>query len=165
MLIKHLPAAALLAAFAVTAPPSALANDNNDLRDFVRWRGCGDSPLSELTRTLDVIGLTKDQRLICFNEKRPGWARNIGHVSGLHTDTALVGIDFRVQDGKLYGVGNNGGVYLLDTEQRRRDAGQPAHRRRSTARRSASTSTRRPTGCASSATPGRTCATTSTPAA
>ena len=116
MLIKHLPAAALLAAFAVTAPPSALANDDNDLRDFVRWRGCGDSPLSELTRTLDVIGLTKDQRLICFNEKRPGWARNIGHVSGLHTDTALVGIDFRVQDGKLYGVGNNGGVYLLDTD-------------------------------------------------
>ena len=164
MLIKHLPAAALLAAFAVTAPPSALANDDNDLRDFARWRGCGDSPLSELTRTLDVIGLTKDQRLICFNEKRPGWTRNIGHVSGLHTDTALVGIDFRVQDGKLYGVGNNGGVYMLDTDQpaRRWSIGSPC---RSTAHRSASTSTRRPTGCASSATPGRTCGTTSTPAA
>ena len=30
-------------------------------------------------------------------------------------DTALVGIDFRVQDGQLYGVGNGGGIYTLDT--------------------------------------------------
>jgi hypothetical protein len=30
-------------------------------------------------------------------------------------DTTLVGIDFRVQDGKLYGVGNGGGVYTIDT--------------------------------------------------
>jgi hypothetical protein len=30
-------------------------------------------------------------------------------------DTALIGIDFRVQDGLLYGVGNAGGVYTLDT--------------------------------------------------
>jgi hypothetical protein len=29
-------------------------------------------------------------------------------------DTALIGIDFRVQDGKLYGVGNAGGVYTID---------------------------------------------------
>lgn len=27
----------------------------------------------------------------------------------------LVGIDFRVQDGKLYGVGNGGGIYTIDT--------------------------------------------------
>jgi Domain of unknown function (DUF4394) len=37
-------------------------------------------------------------------------------VSGLGgVDTALIGIDFRVQDGKLYGVGNGGGVYTIDT--------------------------------------------------
>jgi hypothetical protein len=37
-------------------------------------------------------------------------------VSGLQDpDTSLVGIDFRVQDGKLYGVGNGGGVYTIDT--------------------------------------------------
>jgi hypothetical protein len=36
-------------------------------------------------------------------------------VTGLSgTDTALVGIDFRVQDEKLYGVGNGGGVYTID---------------------------------------------------
>ena len=32
------------------------------------------------------------------------------------TDTALIGIDFRVQGGKLYGVGNGGGVYTMDPE-------------------------------------------------
>ena len=64
---------------------------------------------------MQVVALTADQRLVCFNERKPGKARAIGHVSGLFTDTALVGIDFRVQDGLLYGVGNAGGVYKLDT--------------------------------------------------
>lgn len=62
---------------------------------------------------LQVIGLTVDQRLICFGENRPSRASTIGTVSGLTQDTALIGIDFRVQDGKLYGVGNAGGVYTL----------------------------------------------------
>ena len=36
-------------------------------------------------------------------------------MTGLQTpDTALVGIDFRVQDGQLYGVGNGGGVYRIN---------------------------------------------------
>ena len=30
------------------------------------------------------------------------------------SDTALVGIDFRVQNGQLYGVGNGGGIYTID---------------------------------------------------
>lgn len=37
-------------------------------------------------------------------------------VTGLDTDTALIGIDYRVQDGKLYGVGNSGGIYTIDTK-------------------------------------------------
>ncbi len=42
---------------------------------------------------------------------------NIGDVAGLSGgDTALVGIDFRAQDGQLYGVGDAGGVYTLDTD-------------------------------------------------
>jgi hypothetical protein len=63
-----------------------------------------------------VIGLTDDGRLVSFREDSPRKARDIGSVNGLSgTDTALVGIDFRVQDGKLYGVGNGGGVYTIDT--------------------------------------------------
>jgi hypothetical protein len=64
---------------------------------------------------LEVIGLTSDQRLVSFRACKPGRVRELGPVSGLGGgDTALVGIDYRVQDGLLYGVGNGGGVYTLD---------------------------------------------------
>ncbi len=65
--------------------------------------------------SLQVVGLTDDQRLICFNERNPGDARDLGFVSGLMGDVKLVGIDFRVQDKKMYGVGDRGGVYVIDT--------------------------------------------------
>lgn len=80
-------------------------------------RGCASGSSSDWQRseTLQVVGLTADNRLICFNERNPGDARDIGYVSGLMGDTRLVGIDFRVQDGQLYGVGNAGGIYRLDT--------------------------------------------------
>lgn len=67
-------------------------------------------------RPLKVVGLTSDQRLVCFFENSPERAFKLGTVSGLiGGDTALVGIDYRVQDGQLYGVGNAGGVYMLNT--------------------------------------------------
>jgi Domain of unknown function (DUF4394) len=63
-----------------------------------------------------VIGLTDDGRLVSFRADSPRKVRDIGAVTGLAgNDTELVGIDFRVQDGKLYGVGNGGGVYTIDT--------------------------------------------------
>ena len=65
--------------------------------------------------SLQVVGLTDDQRLICFNERSPGDARDLGPVTGLVGDQKLIGIDFRVQNKILYGVGNAGGVYTLDT--------------------------------------------------
>ena len=62
-----------------------------------------------------VIGVTDDGRLVQFRANSPRRTRDIGYVQGLTgNDTALVGIDFRVQDGKLYGVGNGGGVYTID---------------------------------------------------
>jgi hypothetical protein len=65
---------------------------------------------------LRVIGLTDDGRLVSFKTRSPKRTRDIGYVTGLSgSDTALVGIDFRVQDGRLYGVGNGGGVYTIDT--------------------------------------------------
>ncbi|MES2683808.1 MAG: DUF4394 domain-containing protein [Pseudomonadota bacterium] len=64
--------------------------------------------------SLNVVGLTSDSRLICFNEFAPASAVTIGFTYGLTGgDYRLVGIDFRVQDGGLYGVGNAGGVYRL----------------------------------------------------
>jgi hypothetical protein len=65
---------------------------------------------------LRVIGLTDKGKLVRFREDAPGRAREIGAVSGLTgSDTMIVGIDYRVQDGKLYGVGNGGGVYTINT--------------------------------------------------
>ncbi len=70
---------------------------------------------SLFNNSLSIVALTGDQRLVCFNEFNPGFTRTIGTVSGLTgTDTALVGMDFRVQDGNLYGVGNGGGVYRIN---------------------------------------------------
>ncbi len=66
---------------------------------------------------LRVHGLTDDGRLLRFNDER-GSVRNPARsrtITGLSTDTSLVGIDFRIQDGNLYGVGNAGGIYVIDT--------------------------------------------------
>jgi len=62
---------------------------------------------------LRAIGLTADQRLVTFKVTDPDETRAIGKVTGLSGDARLVGIDYRVQDGKLYGVGVAGGVYTL----------------------------------------------------
>ncbi|MER5872864.1 DUF4394 domain-containing protein [Streptomyces sp. NPDC002044] len=64
---------------------------------------------------LRAVGLTADQRLVEFDVDRPSKTFPIGKVSGLRGDTKLVGIDFRVQNEKLYGVGDRGGVYTLST--------------------------------------------------
>ncbi|MCZ4123803.1 DUF4394 domain-containing protein [Streptomyces sp. H39-S7] len=67
---------------------------------------------------LRVMGLTADQQLVSFSEDAPSSLRSSGRVQGLRGDTKLVGIDFRVQTGKLYGVGNKGGVYTVDRDAR-----------------------------------------------
>ncbi|MFF8683142.1 DUF4394 domain-containing protein [Streptomyces sp. NPDC015237] len=66
-------------------------------------------------RGLTAVGLTKDQRLVQFNVDQPTRTRSLGKVSGLSGDKKLVGIDFRVQNERLYGVGDKGGVYTLNT--------------------------------------------------
>jgi hypothetical protein len=62
------------------------------------------------------VGLTTDQRLVGFNVAAANRTRDLGRVSGLAGDKELVGIDFRVQDGKLYGVGNAGGIYAISRD-------------------------------------------------
>ena len=108
-----------VAILTATLGSAAIGYDRNGYGDpgSYTWgvAGCASGDGSSRARSLQAVGLTSDQRLICFNEFDPANARTIGMVSGLFTDTALVGIDFRVQDKKLYGVGNAGGVYLLDT--------------------------------------------------
>ncbi|TYR66092.1 DUF4394 domain-containing protein [Streptomyces parvus] len=64
---------------------------------------------------LAVIGLTAGQRLVEFRTGSPSKPWQLGKVTGLKKDTRLVGIDFRVQNTKLYGVGDKGGIYTLNT--------------------------------------------------
>jgi hypothetical protein len=63
---------------------------------------------------LEVVGLTSDDRLICFHEKAPTQTDTIGFVTGLSTDVRLVGIDFRPATGELWALGNAGGLYVVD---------------------------------------------------
>lgn len=66
-------------------------------------------------QALTAVGLTSDQRLVEFAVDRPARTMPIGRVSGLRGDTKVVGIDFRVQNERLYGVGDKGGIYTLNT--------------------------------------------------
>ena len=72
--------------------------------------------LGKIFNNLTVFGLTDDGRLVRFRSNNPDRSRNIGYVTGLSGgDVTVIGIDFRVQDGSLYGVGNAGGVYTGST--------------------------------------------------
>jgi hypothetical protein len=97
---------ALFAALAAAALPQGAAATGGS---------CGNRTDFGRGRKLDVVALTQDQRLVRFRECSPFRVREIAPVTGLGgADTALVGIDFRVLDGLLYGVGNGGGVYQID---------------------------------------------------
>ncbi len=61
-----------------------------------------------------AFGLTAAQKLVAFPVADPGDLRRVGEISGLKGDSRIVGIDFRVQNGKLYGVGDEGGIYVLN---------------------------------------------------
>ena len=50
-----------------------------------------------------------------FTTGRPQVLDWVRVVTGLSGDTALIGIDIRVQDGLMYGVGNQGGIYTITT--------------------------------------------------
>jgi hypothetical protein len=67
------------------------------------------------TSSLRLFGLTADGRLVSFKETSPEVVHSVGSISGLAGDTKLVGIDFRPATGELYGLGDAGGVYTIDT--------------------------------------------------
>lgn len=65
---------------------------------------------------LRAFGITSDGRLMAtFTTDRPDVLDWVRVVTGLTGDTALIGIDFRVKDGLMYGVGNQGGIYTITT--------------------------------------------------
>jgi hypothetical protein len=93
---------------------------------FAGATGAGNRPFSRgtcgrglysLFAVREAVGLTADQKLICFNAGIPSISREIGGVSGLSVDTRLVGIDVRPATGDLYGLGDLGGVYVIDLDR------------------------------------------------
>ena len=104
---RRLALAAAVTPFIVASPAAATDRDSS----------CGQRSDFGRTPRLTILGLTADQRLVKFNECRPGRLKEIGAVSGLQDpDNVLVGIDFRVQDGELYGLGDGGGIYTIDAD-------------------------------------------------
>lgn len=75
-------------------------------------------------RDLAVLGVTADGRLVCFEDDRADRVDTLGRITGLVTDTKLVGLDFRPASGAdgdagdLYGVGDQGGIYVIDSSGR-----------------------------------------------
>jgi len=73
---------------------------------------------------LQAVGLeVGGTKIVRFATDRPGASTRTGTVSGLKGDSRLLGIDYRVADGKLYGLGNNGGIYTLTQAGRATKAG------------------------------------------
>jgi len=95
--------AAVLAASVALATP-ALAADR------------GSAAQSQPGANLSAVGLIDDQRLVRFHITRPGQAQGGVKVSGLQGDATLIGIDYRVQNNQLYGVGDKGGIYTIDPQ-------------------------------------------------
>ena len=123
---RWLLALAFGAALLITAPLALAGNGGHSAgadrtANSADDRGCEDGSADRnrkigLHGDLDVVGLTSNQRLICFQEDDPRDAEKIGKVRGLNGDDRLVGIDYRPATGDLYGLGNNGGVYVVDDE-------------------------------------------------
>ncbi|MEU4682740.1 DUF4394 domain-containing protein [Streptomyces xinghaiensis] len=65
---------------------------------------------------LQAFAITSDgSRMAMFTTDRPDILDWVRVIKGLSGDTVLVGIDFRVQNGLMYGVGDQGGIYTIKT--------------------------------------------------
>jgi hypothetical protein len=68
------------------------------------------------TPKLMAYGITADGKTMAsFATDTPGVANWVRDVVGLSGDTKLVGIDHRVQNGLMYGLGEKGGIYTIST--------------------------------------------------
>lgn len=112
----------LLAGTALSAPLSAASAEGDRGHDRGSDRGYGRDDDRDDDRgggrdDLKIVGLVDGTTLVEFTSDRTR-IRGSRDVQGLSGDQRLVGIDYRVQDGKLYGVGNAGGVYSIDDRGR-----------------------------------------------
>jgi hypothetical protein len=115
----------ILASAALLLPTSAACTQRAPAGDQGPPAGDRGAPAGDRSQPpLNIVGLTNDNKLVQFSSNNPS-PRETGTISGLvGGDTRLVGIDYRVQDGKLYGVGDKGGLYTLETNGKAASVGR-----------------------------------------
>lgn len=99
------------AAAVVTLPAATTAQADGRVR-----ANSGACNYAKMTRP--AIVLKDDGNLYCFDATNPDGARllrknPLATPSTTDTDPRLLGIDFRVTDGKLWGLGTNGNLYKI----------------------------------------------------
>lgn len=111
--LATLAASGLLAALATLATSGPATGSTGVTAAPGQTVSSADGPVWSSDRGLRVVGLTDKGRLVSFRAATPQHVRNLGAVQGLMGDKSLIGIDYRVQDGRLYGVGDSGGIYTI----------------------------------------------------
>ncbi|GGK44990.1 DUF4394 domain-containing protein [Streptomyces flaveus] len=98
----------------VAASDGGQGSDSSSVGSAIEAKGGAGAGLPAVSGgRLSAIGLTDNQRLVKFRVDQPGRTLPLGKVGGLKGDSKLIGIDYRVQNGKLYGVGDRGGIYTI----------------------------------------------------
>ena len=80
---------------------------------------CGTSPDREVEgppRKETIVALTDGGALVRFNAGQPQKVTAIGAVKGLAAGESLMGIDYRVNRGVLFGLGSTGRIYTIDAK-------------------------------------------------
>lgn len=81
--------------------------------------GCAMGPEREVEgppRKETIVALTEGGTLVRFNAGQPQKVAAIGAVKGLQAGENLVGIDFRVNRGVLFGLGSSARIYTIDAK-------------------------------------------------
>ncbi|MGQ0538017.1 MAG: DUF4394 domain-containing protein, partial [Gemmatimonadaceae bacterium] len=73
----------------------------------------GPPPPSNSQETV-VFAADSRSRLVAFTESRPGRLIYSASISGMASGETIVGLDFRAANGKLYGIGSSGRLYVFD---------------------------------------------------
>ncbi len=98
--------ALVIAMTAICSVVLAACNDN-DANDFI-------DIITSPTQTGNVLVLTEAGQLASFNSDKPETLISNQTITGLVANDSLIGIDYRPADGKLYGVGSLGNIYIID---------------------------------------------------
>ena len=76
--------------------------------------GFSSSSSAAAVPSLQAYGIAGSGTLmLSFKTNTPEQNDWVRRITGLVGDTSVIGLDFRVQDGKLYAVGNYGGIYTI----------------------------------------------------